>query len=129
MKNCIYIVLLMLLASCGDEKRIAAGDEVHLFFTLKNSRGMRMDGSFQPSGKLPLRIIAGKHFLIEGFDEAIIGMREKEKKICRIAPDKAYGNNGVFFLDSAASKEYVILPNDSLELEVEIIKIGHADHD
>jgi FKBP-type peptidyl-prolyl cis-trans isomerase 2 len=42
----------------------------------------------------PLQIVLGAHQVIQGFEEALLGMRVNEEKEVTIPPEKAYGNSG-----------------------------------
>jgi len=42
----------------------------------------------------PLQVVLGKHQVISGFEEALIGMRINETKEITLPPEKAYGKSG-----------------------------------
>ena len=42
----------------------------------------------------PLQVVLGKHQVIGGFEEALVGMRVNETKEITIPPEKAYGRSG-----------------------------------
>jgi FKBP-type peptidyl-prolyl cis-trans isomerase len=125
MTKLLFILpLAFLLHACNDKSTVVSGDEVLLFFTLYNSEGDRIDNSIQPNGQMPLRILAGKNYLIKGMDETLIGMMEGETKTSQILPENAYGNKGVYYLDSLGKKIYVIQPYDTLIVKIELLKIN-----
>ena len=65
----------------------------------------------------PFGVVVGGGRVIKGWDEGLVGMKEKgAKRILVIPPDKAYGEKG------AAN---VIPPNAALVFEIETIGIGY----
>ena len=122
-KYLAIVVISLLSVGCTENLTVLAGDEVMLLFELKNGSGARIDNSIQPQGQLPLRIIAGKDYLIKGMDKLIIGMKEGETKIQKIMPEEAYGKSGVFYLDENGKDKYVISPDDTLTVKIEVLKI------
>lgn len=67
---------------------VKKGDAVQVHYTGRLADGTIFDTS---AGREPLRVVTGKGQVIEGFDEAIIGMRIGEKKTVEIPVAKAYG--------------------------------------
>ena len=122
-KIVFHIFTLCVLVSCTKTKMIKQGDEAIISFILKNKAGMRIDNSFMPNGKMPLRTIIGKGYLIKDFDELLIGMKEGEKKTSKILPENAYGAKGIFYLNELGNKVFIIEPNDTLVLSIEVNKI------
>ena len=99
-KLAFILPLAFLLHACSNKAKCAPGDEVLLLFSLHNSESNRIDNSIQPNGQMPLRTLAGKGYLIKGIDETLIGMKEGETKTTQILPENAYGNKGIYYLDS-----------------------------
>lgn len=64
------------------------GDTVKIHYTGKLNDGTVFDTS---EGSDPLSFTIGNGQVIPGFEEAVIGMAENEKKNVTIPPDKAYG--------------------------------------
>ena len=64
------------------------GDKVTIHYTGKFEDGKIFDTSIDGE---PLTFELGTGYVIEGFDEAVIGMEKGEKKTVNIPPDKAYG--------------------------------------
>lgn len=122
-KRFAIVVISLLLAGCSESLKVVAGDEVMLSFELKNGSGARIDNSMQPQGLQPLRVIAGKGYLIKGMDKLLFGMKVGETKIEKILPEEAYGKCGVFYLDENGKEKYVIAPNDTLTVKIEVLKI------
>lgn len=67
---------------------VKAGDTVCVAYTGKFENGDVFDTS---EGKPPLRFTVGSGNIIQGFENAVIGMREGEKKTVTIPPDDGYG--------------------------------------
>ena len=63
----------------------------------------------------PFGLIVGAGRVIKGWDEGLIGMKEKGKRLLVIPPDKGYGAQG-----AGGGK---IPPNATLVFEVEVVKI------
>ena len=42
----------------------------------------------------PLQLVLGKHQVISGFEEALVGMKINESKEITLPPEKAYGRSG-----------------------------------
>ncbi len=64
------------------------GDAVKVHYTGKLEDGSIFDTSYD---REPLEFTIGAGQLIEGFDDAVTGMEEGEKKTVTIPPEKAYG--------------------------------------
>ena len=66
---------------------------------------------------VPFGFVVGAGRVIQGWDEGLIGMQEKGKRLLIIPPGKAYGDRTV-----AGGK---IPPNSTLVFEVELFQIIH----
>jgi len=52
-------------------------------------------GLFNPARDYkPLLVVLGRHQVISGFEEALVGMKVNETKEVTIPPEKAYGRSG-----------------------------------
>jgi len=52
-------------------------------------------GLFNPARDYkPLQVVLGRHQVISGFEEALVGMKVNETKEITIPPEKAYGRSG-----------------------------------
>ncbi len=70
--------------------------------------------------------ILGKDGLVKGLLEALGDMKEGEKRLLIVPPDLAYGvNSGFYGKEIAGRKRLVISPDETLVLEVTLIKIKH----
>lgn len=118
------LLLILVFTSCGSEKTVSVGDEVYLYFRLENKYGERVDGSSQPQGEVPLRVVAGKAYLVKAFDQALLGMKEGEQKDLNFAARQNYGEDGVFYNDAQGAKQFLIEPADTLHLSFEILKVS-----
>jgi FKBP-type peptidyl-prolyl cis-trans isomerase 2 len=65
-----------------------SGDSVEIHFTCKLEDGTIFDSS---AGKEPLAFVIGEHQVMQGLEDAVIGMACGESKSFIIAPDKAFG--------------------------------------
>ena len=67
---------------------VKAGDKVHLIYTGRLDDGTVFD---ETGADDPIEFVAGEGQLIEGVDNAVLGMSAGEKKTVTIAPDQGYG--------------------------------------
>jgi len=67
---------------------IKAGDTVHLHYTGRLEDGHEFDATGDDQ---PIEFVAGDGELIEGVEDAVLGMSAREKKTVTIAPDQGYG--------------------------------------
>ena len=52
-------------------------------------------GIFSPARDYkPLQVVLGRHQVISGFEEALVGMKANESKEVTLPPEKAYGRSG-----------------------------------
>jgi FKBP-type peptidyl-prolyl cis-trans isomerase 2 len=52
-------------------------------------------GLFNPARDYkPLQVVLGRHQVISGFEEALMGMKINETKEVTLTPEKAYGRSG-----------------------------------
>ncbi|HLC76570.1 MAG TPA: peptidylprolyl isomerase [archaeon] len=68
--------------------QIEAGDQIAVEYTGKLQDGTVFDSS---AGRAPLEFTAGAGQMIKGFDTAVIGMKQGEKKTVTLPPEEAYG--------------------------------------
>ena len=65
-----------------------------VFDTSMKSEAVK-SGLFNPARDYkPLQVELGKHQVISGFEEALIGMKVNETKEITLPPEKAYGKTG-----------------------------------
>lgn len=67
---------------------VKAGDKVHLLYTGRLEDGTVFDATGEDD---PIEFVAGEGQLIEGVDNAVLGMSAGDKKTVTIAPDQGYG--------------------------------------
>lgn len=67
---------------------IKAGDTISVDYTGKKSDGTIFDTS---EGKEPLKFTVGAGMLIQGFDNAVMGMKPGETKTVEVPPEEGYG--------------------------------------
>jgi FKBP-type peptidyl-prolyl cis-trans isomerase len=89
---------------------------------LVNYKGWFYDGCakdfkgelFDESTTMPFSVMVGVGRVIKGWDEGLVGMKERGKRLLIIPPDKGYGLQGV---------PGKIPPNSTLVFEVDLAKI------
>lgn len=65
-----------------------------VFDTSMKSEAMKA-GLYNPARDYrPLQVVLGAHQVIQGFEEALLGMRVNEEKEVVLPPEKAYGKSG-----------------------------------
>jgi len=64
------------------------GDTVQIHYTGTLDDGKQFDSS---EGREPLEFVLGSGGVIQGFDDAVSGMKVGDKKTVRIEPEQAYG--------------------------------------
>nr|WP_321498799.1 peptidylprolyl isomerase [uncultured Methanolobus sp.] len=97
---------MLLTSGCTDSdssRAVQAGDTISVNYTGMLEDGTVFDtsemdiaeanGIYNPlRGYEPLTFVAGAGQMIDGFDEAVIGMQVGEKKTITLPPEKAYGD-------------------------------------
>lgn len=68
-------------------------------------------------GKVPFPLMVGVGRVIKGWDEGVVGMKEKGKRLLIIPPNKAYG--------ARAFPDGRIPPNSTLVFEIEVVNVVH----
>ena len=85
-------------------------------------KGKQFDSSLERP--VPFGFIVGAGRVIKGWDEGVVGMKEKgAKRLLIIPPDKAYGEKGVPERDKHG--EFRIPPNSALVFEIDTFQIGY----
>ena len=77
-------------------------------------KGKQFDSNI---GKVPFPLMVGVGRVIKGWDEGVVGMKEKGKRLLIIPPNKAYGARE--FPDGR------IPPNSTLVFEIDVVNIVH----
>lgn len=95
----------------GAEARPGTVVTVHYVGTLEN--GQKFDSS-RDRGE-PFQFVLGTRQVIEGWDKGVVGMKEGGIRTLKIAPEMAYGPNGI---------SGVIPPNATLLFEVELLEVS-----
>lgn len=67
---------------------VKKGNTIHLHYTGKFEDGKEFDSS---KNKGPITFEVGSGQIIPGIEEAVVGMKEGEKKKISLPPEKAYG--------------------------------------
>ncbi len=103
----------------GEEAPVTAGTAVLVHYTgwlydgcAAGFKGRQFDSSV---GKpAPFGLVVGAGRVIKGWDEGLVGMKEKGRRLLVIPPEKGYGSSGA---------GGVIPPGATLVFEVEVVKI------
>jgi peptidylprolyl isomerase len=74
---------------------VQKGDTISVHYTGRLADGEIFDSS---EGREPLKFTVGAGQMIPGFDAAVMGMAQGEKKTVTIAPEQAYGERSDDFL-------------------------------
>lgn len=93
------------------------GDTVKVHYTGRLDTSVVFDTS---DGADPLQFKIGEGTLIQGFEEAVVGMSPGESKTVRIPPEKGYGmyrEDKVFTMDRKDLPEDIV-PAEGMTLEV-----------
>ena len=100
----------------SDQRVVKSGDTIEVQYTGKLQDGTVFDSSI-PRGQ-PFSFIVGAGQVIKGWDEGFIGMKVGEKKTLTIAPEKAYGAQGI-----TSGGKVIIPPNATLIFDVQLVGI------
>lgn len=73
------------------EKQVVDGSIVKVEYIARLADGTIVDKSEKNA---PLEFTVGSGDMIEGFNDAVHGMKLNEEKIVRVPPEKAYGVSG-----------------------------------
>jgi len=90
------------------------GDMVSVEYTGKFEDGTVFDTS---EGRGPLQFQVGTGQMIQGFDEAVLGMKVGESKTVTLPPEKAYGEAG---------SPPIIPPNATLIFDITLVRLTPA---
>jgi FKBP-type peptidyl-prolyl cis-trans isomerase 2 len=83
----IILLILVLITGCGPALA-KSGDTVKIHYTGTLADGTEFDTS---AGSEPIEFVIGEGNVISGFEDAVIGMKAREKKTFTLTPDQAYG--------------------------------------
>lgn len=80
----LVVVVILLNSSSG----VREGQTVRLQYRLTLDTGEEVDTSY---GREPFEFVVGSGTVVPGFDAAVRGMKEGEKKVVKIPPEEGYG--------------------------------------
>lgn len=126
-----WVIALIAIVGCNTNLKntesliVSEGDTVLVNFNLLNSKGFRVDGTLLGIGG-PLRFVVGNGQVIQGFDKGVIGMSKDETRDLKLPPEEAYGAMGVYYRGNVSDTVYVVAPNDTLFLKIEMLDIKKA---
>jgi FKBP-type peptidyl-prolyl cis-trans isomerase len=97
----------------GSGEAAAAGDTVRVNYTGRLENGTVFDTTV---GKTPIEFPLGVGFVIPGWDQGLVGMKEGGKRMLIIPPQLGYG-----------AQDYGPIPgNSTLIFEVELVEVEKA---
>jgi FKBP-type peptidyl-prolyl cis-trans isomerase 2 len=103
-------------------KVIQKGDLIEVDFVLLNSKNRRIDDSKFPNNT-SLIIMIGNNEWFNMLDDSLIGLKKGDvKKFVLKSEDHKY-HKGVHYLIEDQTKEFIINKNETLFLEIEVLKI------
>lgn len=89
---CLVLVCcaLLLAAGCTSPQQVGVktGDTIQVFYTVSFHDGTVFENNLNSS---PLTFIVGSGGVIQGFDEAVIGMTPGQTRTVTVPPEKGYG--------------------------------------
>jgi FKBP-type peptidyl-prolyl cis-trans isomerase len=104
----------------GDGKEVVLRSPTYFDYTgwlydgcAADLKGAKFDSS--EGRQTPFGVIVGAGRVIKGWDEGVMGMKERGKRLLVIPPDKAYGEKG--------AGNGLIPPNATLVFEVTVLNI------
>lgn len=107
----LALASLIILSGCGDgddTPSVKEGDTVRVHYTGTLDDGTEFDSS---RDREPLEFTVGGGQMIQGFDEAVVGMKVGETKTVTIPPEEAYG---VYDGDKVITKNISELPEGTV---------------
>lgn len=99
------------------------GDIVQVHYVGKLDDGFIFDSSIE---KEPLQFTIGEGYVLEGFEQAVVGMTSGENKVIQIVADKAYGPYREDLVMTVGRDQF---PNDTLPEIGHQIRIGQNKND
>lgn len=100
------------------------GDNVSVHYTGKRHDGSIFDSSFETE---PVVFTLGAGQLIDGFEEAIMGMQIGEKKTVTILPAKGYGERYEELVVSVPKTEFPDSINPEVGMELQLTDEDNQD--
>jgi len=84
----VLAVIYMAISTTSNGQVVALGDNISVEYTGTFTNGNVFDSSV---GRAPLNFTVGSGELIQGFDQAVVGMKVGENKTVTIQPAQGYG--------------------------------------
>lgn len=103
----------------GTGKEVKEGSSVQVHYTGRLQDGTVFDSSLAP-GRTPLPFVVGAGQMIPGFDAGVLGMKEGEQRRLTLAPEMAYGPQGI---KNPQTGEVLIPANATLVFDVELVDV------
>jgi FKBP-type peptidyl-prolyl cis-trans isomerase len=115
--KCDYKVL-----KAGSGEGAKMGDTLDIQYTGTFKDGKKFDSSFDRGTPMTIRL--GRDRLVPGFVQALLGLKQGEKRKVDIPSDYAYGDGGVpNRAAGAAPGSYIIPPKATLVFELELVRL------
>ncbi len=102
----------------GNGRTVQKGDIAYVIYAGFLPDGTVFDSNAQSGQAIGFPI--GEGYVIKGWDEGLVGLKEGTEVILDIPADKAYGEKGV---KKPGSEEYAIPPNSPLRFDVILVKV------
>ncbi|MCQ8894377.1 MAG: FKBP-type peptidyl-prolyl cis-trans isomerase [Methanolinea sp.] len=83
-----FVIVSILAAGCTSPQGAAPGDTVRVTYSMAFPGGVAFESNQNGS---PLEFVLGSGTMIQGFDQAIVGMVPGETKTVIIPPERGYG--------------------------------------
>lgn len=123
MKYFVLFLFIVFLSSCTLKHKIEVGDEILIRLEIVNKLNKIIDESGYSNKNMPLLVKVGNSEVFSLIDNSFIGMELNEVKKIILPPNNAYGNKGVFYIDSTGIKTYIVEPNDTLVATIKVLKV------
>ena len=99
--------------STGSGRETRSGDTIYVRYTGTLLNGAEF-ASTEEQGDRPFKVILGKHDVIRGFEDGVLGMKVGGRRKLRIPPELGYGQMG---------SSIEVPPNSTLLFDVELVSI------
>lgn len=132
----LFILALMTVVpilGCGGEGGAKEGDTVRVHYTGTLDDGTVFDSSVDGE---PLEFTVGEGEVIDGFDQAVLGMKPGESKTVHIPVDEAYGSyNDELVFDMERSKfpddvevddRFTLTRTDGQQISIKVIAVTES---
>jgi FKBP-type peptidyl-prolyl cis-trans isomerase len=99
--------------STGSGREVRSGDTIYVRYTGTLLNGTEFASTEEQGGR-PFKVIIGKHDVIRGFEDGVVGMKVGGRRKLRVPPELGYGPTG---------SSIEVPPNSTLLFDVELVSI------